>query len=428
MIDACEVLVVGAGPAGLAAAAAAARRAQVSVLDVQPRAGGQVWRHDLAQRPSRAARRALQGLGRVQRFFGARVVDADPAARTLLIENADGARELRWQKLVLATGARELFLPFPGWTLPGVSGAGGLQALAKQGWPIAGERVVIAGSGPLLLAAAVSLRAHGAQVMAVVEVATRQTVHAFARGLWCRPAKLVQAASLRADLIGVPIHYGAVVRRALGGNQLNGVVVERGGAELEIACDYLGVGFGLVPEIALARLLDCALTEAVHPAVRVDPLQQTSIAGVSAAGECCGIGGMDKARIEGWIAGHVAVGDETAARAHFAARARARRFAAAVGKSFAPAPRARALADETTLVCRCEDVTLGALRGFDDARAAKLATRCGMGPCQGRICGAVLAELFGWSWHGHPRQPVFPVRLASLASPIIGTAKAAMHS
>lgn len=415
MTDACEVLVVGAGPAGLAAAAAASRHARVGVLDVQPRAGGQVWRHDLAHHPARAARRAMHGIEDTRGIFGARVVDADPAARTLLIEDAAGARELRWQKLVLATGAHELLLPFSGWTLPGVSGAGGLQALAKQGWPIAGERVVIAGSGPLLLAAAASLRAHGAQVLAVVEAATRPCVHAFARSLWRWPAKLAQAARLRTKLAGVPIRYGTVVRRALGDTQLRGVVIGHEGAELEIACDYLGVGFGLVPEVGLARLLGCEFTSSMHPAIRVDASQRTSVDDVYAAGECCGIGGMDKACVEGAIAGHAAVGDAAAARKRFAARAHAQRFAEAVEQTFAPGPRVRALADDATIACRCEDVALGALRGFEDARSAKLATRCGMGACQGRICGAALAELFGWSWHGHARQPLFPARLASLA-------------
>jgi len=412
----CDVLVIGAGPAGLAAAAAAAGQGvDVMLLDAQPRAGGQVWRHDIAHRAPRRARHALRRVAAVKRHFGIRVVDADASARMLRVEDALHAREFGWDRLILATGARELFLPFPGWTLPGVTGAGGLQALVKQGWPVSGKRVVVAGSGPLLLAAAASLRAHRARVLAIVEQAARHDVHAFARALWRWPDKLAQAVQLRARLLGVPIHYGAVVRAARGDGTLCGVEIDSAGVSVELACDHLAAGFGLVPDAGFGRLLGCELTAATQPAIRVDALQRTSVESVFAAGECCGIGGMDKARIEGAIAGHAAVGDESVARALFAARDRARRFADAVAHTFTLDPRTRTLADGETTVCRCEDVTLDALRAFHDARAAKLATRCGMGACQGRICGAALAELFGWSWHGHPRQPLFPARLASLA-------------
>lgn len=422
MAERCEVLVIGAGPAGLAAAAAAAAGgASVTLLDARTRAGGQVWRHDIAHGAPRRARRALRRIAPVKRHFGMRVVAADPGARTLLAEDSLHARELGWDRLVLATGARELFLPFPGWTLPGVTGAGGLQALVKSGWPIAGRRVVVAGSGPLLLAAAASLRAHGARVLAIVEQAARNDVHAFARKLWHWPDKLAQAARLRMALAGVPIRYGAVVRRASGEGHLLTIDIEGEGRVETIECEYLAVGFGVVPDTGLARMLGCGFTDAIHPVIRVDVSQRTSIDGVYAAGECCGIGGMRTASIEGAIAGHAAADNEAGARALLPSRNRARRFADALARTFVPGPRVRMLADDATIVCRCEDVTLGELRGFDDARAAKLATRCGMGTCQGRICGAALAELLGWSWHGHPRQPLFPTPLSTLAFDSLAT-------
>lgn len=136
-----DVLVVGAGPAGLAAArAACARGGRVGLVDAQPRAGGQVWRHDIGHGvPARARRTIAAAVGQGIEFLAqAEIALAQPG--WLLAEGPAGALELRYRSLVLATGARELLLPFPGWTLPGVTGAGGAQALAKQGWPLAGDR------------------------------------------------------------------------------------------------------------------------------------------------------------------------------------------------------------------------------------------------------------------------------------------------
>ncbi|HEY8587392.1 MAG TPA: FAD-dependent oxidoreductase [Rhodanobacter sp.] len=409
-----DVLVVGAGPAGLAAARAAASHGRrVALIDAAPRAGGQVWRHDVRRAAPRAAHRAFAGLdGSIERLYGHSVIAALPQA--LLVESDHGARRLAYAALVLATGARELLLPFPGWTLPGVSGAGGLQALAKQGAPVAGKRVVVAGSGPLLLAVAATLRAHGAHVLGIHEQASRASIASFASGLWRWPARAVQALALRTRLAGIPYHTGTFVRTASGDPTLQAVeIVTRGGTR-RVACDLLAVGYGLVPNTELAELLGCALQVGVtHPGVLTDTLGQTSVPGVFAAGELCGIGGLAPARVEGAIAGHAAADAAAAASALQPRRDRARRFAAHLSRHFALDPRIRALATPDTLMCRCEDVPLGALDSFHDARAAKLATRCGMGACQGRICGSALAEL-GRFPRGPARPPLFPARLDSL--------------
>jgi NADPH-dependent 2,4-dienoyl-CoA reductase/sulfur reductase-like enzyme len=202
MTEHYDVLVVGAGPAGLAAAQAAAHHgARTGLIDAQALPGGQVWRHDIRHASPRAARRAVSALEQVAWLPRHSVVDAEPHA--LRVEHPDGAGVLRYDALVLATGARELLLPFPGWTLPGVTGAGGLQALAKQGWPVAGKRVLVSGSGPLLLAAAATLRAHGARLLGIHEQAPATAVHAFARQLRHWPARAVQAIGLRTRLAGV---------------------------------------------------------------------------------------------------------------------------------------------------------------------------------------------------------------------------------
>src|SRR4051812_12382960 len=180
-----DVLIVGAGPAGLAAARRAAECGnQVAIVDDNPAPGGQIWRGHTPALPNAKV------------LCGARVVAA-PAPGRLTLETYESAFDVDYGALILATGARERFLPFPGWTLPHVAGAGGLQSLVKSGMPIAGKRVVVAGSGPLLLAVGGYLRKRGAQVPLVAEQADHSAIVRFGATLARHPAKLLQAIRLR---------------------------------------------------------------------------------------------------------------------------------------------------------------------------------------------------------------------------------------
>ena len=403
------LVVVGAGPAGLAAAVAAARAGvDVVLLDAAPLAGGQVWRarQGVAAEPvARALARLAQAGVRV--LAGTRVVMPLPD-RTLLIDGPEGARRLRWTRLVLATGARERLLPFPGWTLPGVFGAGGLQALVKGGWPIRGKRVLVAGTGPLLLAAAATLRREGAALAGLAEEAGPRALIRFGAALLAHPGKGLQALGLGAALTGVPLLAGRRIVAAEGEGRVERVVLEVGGRTRAIACDALAASWGLVPQTELGQSLGCATAPRFGAeALVVDALQRTGVAGVFAAGECTGVAGALAAQLQGEIAGRTVAAELASARPspdRLARRlAREHAFGAAVATTFAPTADWRDRLRHDTLVCRCEDVPWSAVRDQPDLRSAKLATRCGMGHCQGRLCHDTLASVMHW-----PRLPVRP--------------------
>lgn len=429
-VDTCDVLVVGAGPAGLAAAyAAAAGGASVLLVDDNPLAGGQIWRGGPAQQADTRAPRlwqALQDAPNVGVLAGTRVLYA-MAPGQLRVQTPTAARTVQFRRLVLATGARERLLPFPGWTLPGVTGAGGLQALVKGGYPVAGKRVVVAGSGPLLLAAAATLKAHGAQLVAIVEQAPLPSLARFALALAATPSKAAQALQLAAQLRGVPRLYGSYIRSAHGVEALQSVQVVqnssgRGSSSTTLACDYLACGYGLIPNLELAQALGCAtVLQNAQTVVRTDDWQQTSVENVYCAGEATGIGGVDLALAEGTIAGLAAsallpLSLATAApqlQQALRQRRRWQAFAARLARAFALRAELSALAADDTIVCRCEDVCHGQLRHHPSWRSAKLHTRCGMGPCQGRICGGATEMLYGWRPDA-VRMPIAPARVDTL--------------
>jgi NADPH-dependent 2,4-dienoyl-CoA reductase/sulfur reductase-like enzyme len=410
-----DILVVGAGPAGIAAAcSAAAPGSSVVVFDDNPSAGGQIWRGMSAAGPG-AGESARHWLRRFQRSGaslqrGSRVLGHGPTARSLLVESDQGLHVVRYRRLVLATGARELFLPFPGWTLPNVFGVGGIQALAKSGLSVEAKRVIVAGTGPLLLAVAAYLRAHGAQVSLIAEQASFRTLAGFSRHLFRFPAKISEAVQLQSKLIGVPYHWGAWVESAAGDHKVKSVAMRSGNRRWVEPCDYLAVAYGFQPNLELPALLGCTVRGTT---VVVDGLQRTTLEDVYCAGEPTGIGGVDLALAEGEIAGYAAAGLLDRALSRQAARDRCRRFAVALRAAFAPRPELRSLVHADTIVCRCEDVTWGRIQAHASWRSAKLHARCGMGPCQGRVCGPAVEFLKGWGAES-VRPPIFPTLVDNL--------------
>jgi NADPH-dependent 2,4-dienoyl-CoA reductase/sulfur reductase-like enzyme len=374
------------------------------MVDQGMRPGGQVWRHRDTSDLPRLARSWLDRLNR----SGARclpmatVTDATSDC-VVSVAHRDGSATVRAGALVIATGARELFIPYPGWTLPFAMGIGGAQALLKGGMRVTGKRVIVAGSGPLILPVAAAMARAGARLTAVLEQAPAAALAGFARTLWRHPSKLADGARYRSAFARTPYRTGSWVVRAEGEGRVERVTLTDGRRSWSEECDLLCCSYGLVPNVDLALLLGCAVDEG---RVVVDPSQRTSLPRIYAAGEPTGVAGELAALTEGEIAGLAAAGDARAADRSLArARQRWRAFAEQLALSFRPRRELRDLADRDTIICRCEDVPLSRLDPSWSVRQAKLYTRIGMGPCQAGVCGPACHFLYSWP-QGRVRPPL----------------------
>jgi NADPH-dependent 2,4-dienoyl-CoA reductase/sulfur reductase-like enzyme len=435
-----SVLIVGAGPAGLAAAAAARRRgATVRVLDSAERTGGQYWRHLPASRPlgreavlhhQWAAYQSLRD--ELERDPGCTIdtqTDVwalerrlDGRVRLNLAHgDADGTRRTESvvpDRLVLATGAHDRTLPVPGWTLPGVFTAGAAQAMAKGERIAVGERVVVAGAGPFLLPVTASLGQAGSRVVGVYEASRLPRV---ARHWLARPWELAGVSHKVGELAGyvahhvrgrVPYHLGQGVIAIHGVDRVEAVTVADlddqwapiAGTERHVECDAVCLGHGFTPRLELAVAAGCELT--AERFVGVDAEQRTSVDDVYAAGEITAIGGVDLALAEGELAGWAAAGgtsDDAQVRRARRARARFSRFADRIAAAHPVGPGWPIWLQPDTVVCRCEDVDAGTLDRVAAAtssvglRSLKLTTRAGLGLCQGRVCGRTVEQLLSGS-------------------------------
>lgn len=462
-----DVLVIGAGPAGLAAALAARKRgASVTLLDSSDQLGGQFWRHLPDTRPAAAERRLHHGWDTFQQLRGAlrsddgcRIIHGaqvwaieasagTPATVHVVVGEPDGVGRdrllLHPDAIVLATGAHDRTLPFPGWDLPGVFTGGAAQALAKGERLAVGKRVVVAGAGPFLLPVAASLAATGSRVVGVFEANGLPTL---IRGWLPRFWQLLPAAHKGAELAGylaghlrnrIPYRLGRAVIAAHGTDRVEAVTIAAvgpdwapiSGTEQRIAVDAVCVSHAFTPRLELAIAAGCQLTP--ERFVRVGSDQQTSVSGVFAAGEITGIGGVDLALAEGEIAGHIAAGgavDADELRSSRRRRRTFRGFAARIEAAHGIRSGWPAMLTDDTLVCRCEEVSFGALCQAAEnthsrsLRALKLSTRAGLGICQGRVCGRTVETLLANRVGGlgddvsTDRRPIAaPIRLGELAA------------
>lgn len=471
--DQVELAVVGAGPAGLEAALAAAE-AGVSVLliDGYARPGGQY----LKQLPAafretgrayphpevQALLHRLAGADDIRLLSDTVVWGIFPAEATgdwlLALSGPEDSRQVRASVVILATGAYDRPVAFPGWSLPGVLTAGAAQTLLKNQRVLPGRRILLSGSGPLQLAVAAQLVRAGAEVIGMLEAATldwRRGLH-YAPAVWRQWSRLAEGWGYWRTLrrAGTPLRFGWAVIEARGEGQVEAGVIARlddngqprPGTARTVAVDTIITGYGFIPATQLSRLAGCRHTYRPEQGGYVpdrDERLQTSCPGLYSVGDGAGIGGAQLARIEGRVAGLAAAVrlghlPEAAGAQVIAgqqpALVRERRFAGLLHDLFAPRPGLFGLATDDTIICRCEEVRLADIRqairdGAVCASAVKGITRAGMGNCQGRICAELVARAIAaettepGDYAGRlaaagaftARSPIFPLPLATLA-------------
>lgn len=447
------LVVIGGGPAGIAAAVRAARHGvRVALLDDQPQAGGQIYLNlessaldpsilgpDYSKGASLLA--SLRESG-VEYFPQTSVWYLDRDRQLGLIQQGR-AQRIAAQHVVIACGAQERPMPFPGWDKPGVLTAGGAQTLLKSSAMLAEDGVVLAGRGPLLLLLAQQYLRAGVRLGAILDTT--------AAGAWHRTLKHIPRTLLAIDYLfkgwrmirairkaGVPWYRQVDALRAEGGERLQGVGFRSLGRSHRIDTDLLLTHDGVIPEIQVAQAAGCAVDwsdsqQCWH--ARVDAWSESSRANIFVTGDAAGIGGADAARLGGELAGlQVAhrlgflTSGERDKMARPLRRQRHRHLAIRpfLDAWYAPAQAERV--DDDTLVCRCEGVDAAEIRnvialGCPGPNQAKAFTRCGMGACQGRFCASTVERLFaqqlglspGKIGRYHARPPLKPVTLGQLA-------------
>lgn len=413
------IIVVGGGPAGMAAALSAAEvHSKVIVIDGASNIGGQYWRHMSVEHLDEfgsATVSAVLNHPNIEVLSGARIWRADyrDGESILQILIFGKSRELRTKKLILATGAFDRTLPFPGWDIPGVMTPGAAQSLLKGSGVVAGKRIVIAGTGPFLLPVAVGLAQSGATIVGLLEANRRNRWLKHTFTIVKNIPKLLMALSYHRELKRHKLRFKegyAVVEaykndvgvlesiRVVKVNEDFGIVPN---SEFMVKCDVLAIGWGFTSDLSLAGNLGvlCRKSRDGSISVEVNEFQATSLKGIYAAGEITGIGGAELAQTEGRIAGLSAAGISLKDGSLFRLRMKQLNFAQALADVYPVGKNWKQWLTGPTLICRCEEVSLEDIEsaigdlGATDARSAKLLTRAGMGLCQGRICARTLEDV-----------------------------------
>lgn len=432
-----DVAIVGAGPAGLAAAVELRRAgAAVLLLDEGAGPGGRVWqaierrpakgRDDAAAKAAVAAFRACGAAAR----FGASVW-AIEGGRVFWSE-AGAARSAEFREVLVATGTTERPMPVPGWTLPGVMTVGAAQILLKTAGLVPGGRTWLAGQGPLLLLYAVQALDAGGTLAGVLDLSRGGMRAGAVPGALASPGALAKGAAWRRRLAAAGVAWlRASELQAWGDGRLERIGFRAGGMLRIEDADTLLLHDGVIPSVQLTRALGCEhewdpAQSCWRPAV--DAWGRSSVPGVVVAGDGAGVAGWEAAGLSGRIAalGMAArlgrLGMAEAERRARGLRVRLRRRRALRPLLDALYPPLRGRIDDATVVCRCEEVTAGQVRaaaglGCLGLNQMKAFTRAGMGPCQGRMCAPTTARVLAEA-RGVPDQVVDPLRLRFPSKPL----------
>ena len=448
-IDQPQVLVVGAGPAGLAAARGAALcGAKVTIVDERASPGGQYFKQragsaddalplDQQMREGRDLIAALRELG-VMIVQRAAVWGAfGPRELAAIVDGAP--RVFSPERLVLATGAYERGVPLPGWTLPGYMTTGAAQTWLRAHRVPPGKRVLVAGNGPLNFQLAAELVDAGVEVVAVVEAAPRPDARYVLRAIGGSPRRMAQGLRYLARLrrAKVPVLYGSAVVAAYGSERVEACTVARvdgSGDSTRFAVDTVCAGYGFLPSNQIARELGCRHRVEGRLDAITDGEGLTTQPGVYAIGDAATFLGANAARLQGFITGcavarslDLATPRPMQGELVLSRRGLAREisFQRTLWRMFEAPPLLDRLAGRDTIICRCEHVTRGSIedalrRGAISLGAIKRRTRAGMGRCQGRYCECIIAAMLPDARRDElsylsPRAPITPIPAKDLA-------------
>jgi len=407
------IIVVGAGPAGLAAAkSAAGKGCQVTVIDSQPRGGGQYWRHltevsGYKSNRSAAYLEELQQNKLITHITGAQVWSAEKLGDGYQLNylQAGVEKKISAQKIILTTGAYDRTLPFPGWTTSGVMTPGGAQSLLKGHGVVAGKAIVVSGTGPFLLPVATALAKSGAHVE-IIEAQSPLRWALSPLALLLNPGKFPELIHYASAIVRlkIKVSFGSAVTEYHSGvaqvSKVRSNLSIRKKSVRNINADVVATGWGFLPDVTLGGILGCAQTLDRDETVvfEVDKEQRASAKNIWIAGEATGIGGADLALAEGAIAGLSATGSRIPAGLRWK-RFTKRLFAKALQRSYPVGGGWQEWLRDETVICRCEEVSCQEIvesvqeLGAEDARTSKLFTRAGMGLCQGRVCSRNVSDL-----------------------------------